>query len=216
MRKLSVLVVGIVALAASSLAVAMGLQGGAKSAKLVVGTFNATTASQTSTRSCTTQDGKTIVVSHGKYTGTASGDPDFTGPITVYTTSTINTTDGAGVVSGNLHIDVASSRSTNAHFDAVYDHGNIAGLARGHAHVPYVDLLANLSAGFSTTGGLANGKLGSRARTDKVRRQPSADGTERGTRHRHGRLADDDDYGCRAHLRGAPDSGHEGRDVQGR
>ena len=160
MRKLSLLAVGILALSVTSLAVGMGLQGGAKTAKLVAGTFNATTASQTSTRSCTTQDGKTIVVSHGKYTGTASGDPDFTGPITVYTTSTINTTDGAGVVSGTLHIDVASSRDTNAHFDAVYDHGNIAGLARGHAHVPYVDLLANLSAGFSTTGGLANGKLG--------------------------------------------------------
>jgi len=159
MRKLSVLAVGVLALAASGLAVGMGLNG-AKSAKLVAGTFNATTASQTFIRTCTTRDGKTIVVSHGKYTGTATGDPDLTGPITVFANSTINTTDGVGVVSGRLKIDVASSRDTVAHYDAVYDHGNIAGLADGHAHDPYVDLLANLSAGFSTAGGLANGKLG--------------------------------------------------------
>lgn len=159
MRKLSVVAVIVLALSASGLAVGMGLHG-SKTARLVAGTFNATSASQTWTRTCTTQDGKTIVVSHGKYTGAAMGDPDFTGPITVFANSTINTTDGVGVVSGRLKIDVASGRDTFAHYDAVYDHGNIAGLARGHAHDPYVDLLANLSAGFSTAGGFAGGKLG--------------------------------------------------------
>ena len=159
MRKLSVLAVGVLALSVSGLAVGMGLNG-SKSAKLVAGTFDATSASKIFTRTCTTRDGKTIVVSHGKFTGTATGDPDLTGPITVFANSTINTTDGVGVVSGRLKIDVASGRDTVAHYDAVYDHGNIAGLARGHAHDPYVDLLANLSSGFSTAGGLTTGKLG--------------------------------------------------------
>ena len=159
MRKLSVLAVGVLALSVSGLAVGMGLHG-SKTAKLVAGTFTATTASQTLMRTCTTREGKTIVVSHGKYAGTATGDPDLTGPITVFANSTINTTDGVGVVSGRLKIDVASTRDTFAHYDAVYDHGNIAGLARGQAHDPYVDLLANLSAGFSAAGGLTNGKLG--------------------------------------------------------
>jgi hypothetical protein len=159
MRKLSVLAVGVLALSVSGLAVGMGLHG-SKTAKLVAGTFTATTASQTFTRTCTTQDGKTIVVAHGKYTGTATGDPDLTGPITVFANSAVNTTDGVGVVSGRLKIDVASGRDTVAHYDAVYDHGNIAGLARGHAHGPFVDLLANLSAGFSTAGGFTSGKLG--------------------------------------------------------
>jgi hypothetical protein len=160
MRKLSVLAVGVLALSVSGLAVGMGLHGGSKTARLVAGTFNATTASQTFTRTCTTQDGKTIVVSHGKYTGLATGDPDLTGPITVFANSAVNTTDGVGVVRGRLKIDVAGSRHTVAHYDAVYDHGNIAGLARGHAHDPYVDLLSNLSAGFSTAGGFTSGKLG--------------------------------------------------------
>jgi hypothetical protein len=159
MRKLSVLAVGVLALSVSGLAVGMGLHG-SKTAKLVAGTFTATTASQTFTRTCTTQDGKTIVVAHGKYTGTATGDPDLTGPITVFANSAVNTTDGVGVVSGRLKIDVASGRDTVAHYDAVYDHGNIVGLARGHAHDPYVDLLSNLSAGFSTAGGLTGGKIG--------------------------------------------------------
>ena len=58
MRKLSVLAVGVLALSVSGLAVGMGLHG-SKTAKLVAGTFTATTASQTFMRTCTTQDGKT-------------------------------------------------------------------------------------------------------------------------------------------------------------
>ena len=53
MRKLSVLAVAVLALSVSGLAVGMGLHG-SKTAKLVAGTFTATTASQTFTRTCTT------------------------------------------------------------------------------------------------------------------------------------------------------------------
>ena len=82
MRKLLFVCAGLVALAVTGLAVAHGIDG-AKSVKSVAGTFTATTAAGSQTRTCTTTDGKTIVVSQGKYTGLAAGDPDLTGPIKV-------------------------------------------------------------------------------------------------------------------------------------
>src|SRR6266508_4755766 len=127
MRKLMLVSVGLVALSTSSLAVAHGIEGH-KSAKAVAGTFSATTAARTETRSCTTTEGKTIEVTTGRWSGTAAGDPDLTGPIVVAARSVINTTDGVGVVEGRLRIDVASGRDTTAGFSAVYDHGKVAGL----------------------------------------------------------------------------------------
>jgi hypothetical protein len=158
MRKFLIVAVGVLALATAGLAVGKGLKS-TKAAKTVAGTFTATTASHVDTKTCTTSDGKTIVTSHGKYTGASAGDPEFTGPITLDVHSVINTTDNVGAVTGKLKIDSASGK-TAAHFDAVYDGGSLAGLADGHAGDPGVKLLANLSAGFTTAGGLTSGKLG--------------------------------------------------------
>ena len=158
MRKLTFAAVVLVALVASSYAVAHGIEG-AKSAKAVAGTFNATGTS-TSSRTCTTTDGKTIVVTDGKYTGVAAGDPDLTGPITLRARSVVNTTDNVGTVEGRFSIDVAAGRNTEASFSAVYDKGAIAGLAGGKAHQSNGKLLANLSATFSAATGFTGGKLG--------------------------------------------------------
>jgi hypothetical protein len=158
MRKYLIVVVGVLALATAGLAVGKGLKS-TKAAKAVAGTFTATTPSHVDTRTCTTSDGKTIVTSHGRYTGTAAGDADLTGPITLDVHSVINTTDNVGAVTGKLKIDSASGK-TAAHYDAVYDGGNLAGLAGGHAGDHGVKLLANLSAGFTTAGGFTSGKLG--------------------------------------------------------
>jgi len=157
MRRLTFAAAVLVALVATSYAVAHGIEG-AKSAKAVAGTFTAT-ASSTSTRSCTTTDGKTIVVTDGKYTGAAAGDPDLTGAITLRTRSTVNTTDGIGVVDGRLRVDV-SGRDTDAAFAAVYDHGTVAGLAVGRAHDPRAKLVANVSATFDPATGFTAGKIG--------------------------------------------------------
>ena len=144
MRKLTYIAALLVALVATGYAVADGIEG-AKSASAVAGTFTATGAS-TSSRTCTTTDDKTIVVTDGKYTGTATGDPDLTGPITLRARSVINTTDNVGVVSGSLRIDQTPGGNTSANYSAVYDHGTIAGLATGRAHGPSAGLVANLSA----------------------------------------------------------------------
>jgi hypothetical protein len=172
MRKLSLAAVGVLAFATCGIAVGTGLRG-AKTAKLVAGTFIATTASHTETRTCTTSDGKIIAESRGRYRGASNGDADLTGPIVLEVHSVINTTDDVGVVRGRFKIDVASARDTTAHYEAVYDHGAVAGLARGHAHLPAVQLLANLSAGFSTARGFTDGKLGGSTGGSAVELGPS-------------------------------------------
>jgi hypothetical protein len=157
MRKVTFAAVVLVALVATSFAVAHGIEG-AKSAKSVAATFTAA-GSSTSTRTCTTTDGKTIVVTDGKYTGAAAGDPDLTGAITLRARSVINTTDNVGTVDGRLAID-ASGKNTEAAFSAVYDHGAIAGLAAGKARESKNKVIANLSATFSAASGFTAGKLG--------------------------------------------------------
>jgi hypothetical protein len=151
----------LVALVATGFAVAHGIDG-TKSAKSVAGTFTTGTPSQFKTRSCTTSDGKALVATEGVYTGTATGDADLTGPITLKARSLVNSTDNVGVVSGTLRIDVASGGDTVAHFDTVYSAGQIAGIASGHAQDPHAKLLGNLSSAFnfSSTGGFGSGKLG--------------------------------------------------------
>ena len=158
MRKLILMTAGLLMLSITGLAVAHGLND-AQSVKAVAGTFTATTVGNSQTRSCTTADGKAITSTNATYTGTATGDADLTGAITLQVRSTINTTDGVGVLTGRLKI-AATGGDTSAHFDAVYDHGNIAGLASGHAASPHASLLGNLSAGFTAAGGLTSGKIG--------------------------------------------------------
>jgi hypothetical protein len=163
-RKLTLASLALVALIAASVAVAHGGDG-TKSAKAVTGTFTATTVVKNNTRTCTSSDGKAISVTEGQYTGTATGDPDLTGNATVNLHALINTTDNIGAVSGTIKIDTAASgdRNTVAHFEGVYDKGTIAGLAEGRTATDGVGLLANLSAGFTPTGGLTAGKFGGTA-----------------------------------------------------
>lgn len=160
-RTFMVAAAGLAAVGAAGIAVADGIDG-AQSARSVAGAFSTGSPSQFRTRSCTTADGKTLVATQGVYTGGATGDADFTGPITLRAHSLINSTDGVGVVSGTLRIKVAAGGDTVAHFESVYSGGQIAGLASGHAQDRHAKLLSNLSASFDSTssGGFGGGKLG--------------------------------------------------------
>src|SRR5581483_6197712 len=157
-RTLAVAATVLAALAATGIAVARGTDD-TKNVRAVTATFTATTSSRVQTRSCTTADNKTVTVTDGTYTGTAGGDADLTGAATLHAHAVINTTDNVGVVTGTLKIAVAG-RDTEAAIDSVYNGGSVAGLAVGRAHSPSARLVANLSAGFSPTGGFTNGKLG--------------------------------------------------------
>lgn len=158
MRKLTLVLVAVAALAAASVAVAHGIQG-AKSMTTVSASFSATTSNAT-TRTCTTTDGKTLTIVDAKYTGNANGSADLTGPITLRARSVVNTTDAVGTVQGTFRIDVAQGRDTTGAFTAVYDHGSIAGLATGRAHAPGAKLLANMSATFTPGSSFQGGQLG--------------------------------------------------------
>jgi hypothetical protein len=158
MRKLTLAIVGLVALAVTSVAIAHGIEG-AKTAKSVAGTFTAAAGAVT-TRTCTTTDSKTIVITDGRYTGAATGAADLTGAITLRARSVVNTTDKVGVVDGAFRIDVANGKDTTGAFSTVYDNGTIAGLASGRAHASGARLLGNVSASFSAATGFTGGKIG--------------------------------------------------------
>jgi hypothetical protein len=158
MRKLILTMAGLAALVTTSVAVAHGIEG-AKTAKAVAATFSASAGTITS-RTCTTTDGKSITVTNGKYTGTAAGDADLAGAITLRVRSVVNTTDKVGTVSGAFRVDV-SGRDTTGAFSTVYDNGAIAGLATARAHSPGARIVGNLSATFDPATGFAVGsKIG--------------------------------------------------------
>lgn len=161
MRKLTFAITALVALTATSIAVANGIDG-AKTAAAVSATFTAAPSGTVTTRTCTTTDNQTITIADGKYTGNAaSSNAALQGAITVRARSVINTTDDVGTVTGAYRIDVASGGDTVGAFRSVYDHGTIAGWTDGRAHAQAGRVLGNLSATFAATGtGFQSGKIG--------------------------------------------------------
>jgi hypothetical protein len=147
------------ALAAAGLAIAKGVQ--TSSVTAVSATFTATTQTgKSSTRTCTTADGKTLVATRATFTGSAaSTSPELAGAVTIDTQALINATDDVGRIDAHLRI-ASNSGKTDLHFTGVYDHASLAGLATGHAASPHVQLVGNLSSGFSTGGGFTSGKIG--------------------------------------------------------
>lgn len=172
-RTLAGAVAAVAVLTTAAIAVADGFDGG-KSIRAVSGGFNAATASRVTQRTCTTSDGKTVVVTDGVYTGTGTGDPDFTGNATLHARSTINTSDGnVGIVTGTLKIDVASGRDTVAQLTGVVSGTGFAGTAIGHAHDPAAKLVANVSGGFTPSGGFTNAKIGGTSGGSAVELSPA-------------------------------------------
>jgi hypothetical protein len=156
MRKLVWITTALAALAGAGLAVAH--QGDTKSITSVSATFTATTPTGVRTSTCTSADG-TYATTDATYTGTAtSSQPSLNGSITIDAESVLNTTTNVGVVSGTIQF--GSGWGNGTQFDAVYSNGNIAGLATGRMQNPDGQLLANLSAAFSSTGGFTSGMLG--------------------------------------------------------
>src|SRR5258705_522844 len=127
----------LVALVATSFAVAKGLDGNTRSARAVAGTFTAATASKGETRTCTTSDGKTLVSTKGLYTGggTAGGAAVELGPGRCQSTKTVNErSEAKGIISA-----VSSSSITVAGLTCAVPanlQSKVAGLAvNGHAEI---------------------------------------------------------------------------------
>lgn len=171
MRNLTVAAAAAAALVCAGVAVAHGIDGGTPSFAAVSGTFTATTVSGTSTsQTCTTPAGKSVTSTRATYTGTATGSTDLTGDAVLNANSTIDTTDGLGLVRGTLRVG-----ATQAQFTAVYDHGKLAGVATGHGG-SHTQLVANVSAGFSAAGGFTSGKIGGSAGGSAVEFMPGGCG----------------------------------------
>jgi len=166
MKRIVLFTVGVAALAFSGLAVAHSTWSHA--VKGVSATFAATTVSNVRTSNCIGAEGAPFTLTRATYSGTAtSTDATLNGPVTLDLSSYVNTTTGYGTVAGKLRISTAGNGYTNAHIDGVVSHGAFAGLAAGR-----VDnatwLLGNISADFTSAGGVTNGKLGGSAGGDAV------------------------------------------------
>ena len=155
-------VAGVVELVVAGVAIARG-GGDAKGVASVSATFSAAPTGTVDTRTCTSSAGKRIAVTHAAYAGVATGSPDLSGTVTIETQSTIDTSDGIGIVRGTLGIGASPSRA-HARLTAVYDHGSLAGTLTGRA-AKGVQLLGNVSSGFSAAGGFASGRIGTGAAT---------------------------------------------------
>ena len=155
-KKTILVVAGLAALGASSVAVAH-LKSGNVSA--VSATLSAPTTAHLTTRTLTCA-GQTIEVSHGRYTGTStSSTPDLAGPVELRIRSVYNTTTKLGWVDGSLKIRATDNRS-NARFSAVNSDGKLDGWVRGTAGHRDGILFGSISGTFSKSGGLTNGQLG--------------------------------------------------------
>jgi hypothetical protein len=153
--------VGAVGAALVVAGIAVAHSNGNQSVTKVTGSFAATTVSgKTDTKTCTTTDNKTLSMTHSTWTGSASGPADLTGAVKIDAHSLINTTDNVGKVDGRLTITPSAGGKTDLHFTGVYDNNAVAGLATGHSATPGLQVVANLSSGFTTTGGFTGGLLG--------------------------------------------------------
>ncbi|HUQ23554.1 MAG TPA: hypothetical protein VM049_11135 [Gaiellaceae bacterium] len=159
MRKTIFAIAALVALAASSVAVAH-----LKSANVspVNATLSAPTTAHLTTRTVTC-DGQTVEISNGRYTGTsASTTADLAGTVELRVQSVYNTTTKLGWVDGSLKIRAADNRSS-AQFAAINSDGKLDGWLRGNAGRGDGAFFGSLSGSFSKTGGLTNGQFGTGA-----------------------------------------------------
>jgi hypothetical protein len=158
MRNLILVTASALALSTAGIAVAHGFDG--RTITPASATFAATTANNLKTLTCTGSDGNTYAATRATYSGTAvdAADPSLNGSLTFDATSLINTTTNYGTVSGRIQVGSGDSE-TDAQFTGVYSNGVVVGLAQGRDHSSS-ELLANVSAGFSATGGFTSGLVG--------------------------------------------------------
>ena len=158
MRRLSLATALVIVLVGTGVAFAHALD--FKSIVGVGASFTATSASNVSTETCTGADGA-YTKTHGTYSGTAtSSDPALNGPITIDANSIFNQSSNVGLVTGTIHLTGTGSDLSASFTTVLASNATIAGLAQGWEHGPSHQLIANVSAGFTSTAGFTNGLLG--------------------------------------------------------
>ncbi len=133
-------------------------------------TFTATPSDRSKTRQCTGSDGATYNVTHGVYTGTATGDPRLSGNIVIKAKSVVNLDSGLGTTFGRVWLRGPDSRKPKAaaSLKAVNtERGKLDGFLLGSAKNAdgkgKTGLAANFSATFNAEGTSLTGELGAEA-----------------------------------------------------
>jgi hypothetical protein len=140
---------------------------GPSSTSAVSASFVATTVNAKHIDTCTGADGA-YVITHATYTGTSSGsaNANLNGAIEIDLKSVYNTTTNLGWASGNVRFNPGTpGDKAHGKLTAVDVNGQLQGFLAGSAG-PGTQLLGNVSAAFSSTGGFTTGSLGSGAATD--------------------------------------------------
>jgi hypothetical protein len=132
MRRIRVwlLIVSALALVTAGAAIAHGKRGNTQTDP--VASTLAATQQQIKNKTCTGEDGAYRAF-HGKWTGTATGDPRLTGELKLDARGLVNTTTGDGQVTGSLRIR-GEKTGAHAHVVAVYNDGKLTGFVIGKVH----------------------------------------------------------------------------------
>ena len=127
--RIGFMIVAALALITAGAAVAHGKRGKAQTDPAA--STLAATQQQVTNKTCTGEDGEYRSF-HGKWTGTATGDPRLTGTLTLRAHGLINTTTGDGQVNGWLRIR-SDKTGAFARIVAVYNDGKLIGYVIGWA-----------------------------------------------------------------------------------
>ena len=127
--RLWLLIASALALVAAGAAVAHGKRGKAQTDPAA--STLAATQKQITNKTCTGEDGEYRAF-HGKWTGTATGDPRLTGALKLRAHGLINTTTGDGQLTGWLSIR-GTDKGAFAKVVAVYNDGKLIGYVIGWA-----------------------------------------------------------------------------------
>ncbi len=122
-------------------------------------TFDAGSVSHEKTTTCVADDG-TYENTTATYTGTAgSSDARLSGSLQIRAHSVLNSSTGLGWMEGSFRVR-GNDAGTHGTFHAAIAGGNAVGAIAGTVNRPAGKLVASLAAGFTPSGGFANGTLG--------------------------------------------------------
>jgi hypothetical protein len=151
---------GLVVVAALSVAGVAAARGRTTSVQAASATFAATTVSNMSQVTCSVTGGDTFQATKATYTGQSlSNDPRLAGALTIRAWSLVDTSNGVGHVFGLFRI---KGPGTQAHgtLNAAIAHGDASGIARGFVRHQWGRIVASLGSQFDPNEGFSLGSLG--------------------------------------------------------
>jgi hypothetical protein len=160
-RTTTLILIALVALAATGLAIAQ--DGQSKKTEAIAAAFTATATGTVKTTTCTGADGA-YKVTRASYEGTSTGDPKLAGKVSLRVESVVNETNGLGWTKGKLTVrDAAGKTLAKTELVAVNTgktvvNGFLSGRVKDAGR-----LYANFSGAFSADGASVSGELGAGA-----------------------------------------------------